>query len=62
MPSPDEMTCLHCGSVYERTYMKVSMRDKDHADCDVCERRLESWDGSVIPMHRLIKRGDEPDS
>lgn len=56
----EKMTCGHCGSIYAVTYSRVTMRDKDHADCDVCGFRLDSWDGSTIPHHELLQRGMLP--
>jgi len=49
------VTC-ECGAVYERTEQKVIFRDKDSVNCQECGRELESWNGSRIPVYRLIRR------
>ena len=56
--------CKKCGAVYERTETKLAFRDKDNYNCDICGQELESWNGSRIPMFKLIKRpdGTEPNS
>ena len=52
-----QVTCTICGRVYERTVEKVIFRDKDSFECK-CGATLESWNGSVIPVFRLIKEPD----
>lgn len=50
----DRIKCSGCGATYERTYTRVSMRDKDRYECGLCGAVLESWDGSSIPSFRLV--------
>jgi hypothetical protein len=53
------VTC-ECGAVYERGEVKLPARDKDSFDCEVCKREIERWNGSRIPVFRLVRRPDEP--
>ena len=48
-----KVICSKCGRVYERTEEKVIFRDKDSFECK-CGNTLEGWNGSVIPVFRLI--------
>ena len=48
--------CPNCGSVYELSYTKVPMKDKDSIDCEVCGRELLSWNSCKIWTDRLIER------
>ncbi len=31
------------------------MRDKDHADCDLCGATLNQWDGAVMYSYKLVR-------
>ena len=48
-----------CGAIYERTEVKLTVRDRDNANCQVCGEELESWNGSRIPQFRLITRPEK---
>jgi len=50
----DLYKCPHCGARYKVTYARIPCRDQDHEDCDVCRKRMASWDGSSIPTYTLI--------
>jgi transcription elongation factor Elf1 len=56
----DKFECPHCGSVYSVEWHKSIMRDDDHADCDVCHRRMDSWNSSRWPFYRLIEAKEPP--
>ena len=45
-----------CGAVYQRTEIKFTVRHNDSANCQVCGKELESWNGSRVPRFWLIKR------
>jgi hypothetical protein len=48
--------CSNCGSIYELSYVKVGMIDKDSIDCEVCGNELFSWKSSKIWSDKLIER------
>lgn len=48
-----------CGALYEVTHEKVIFRDKDSCSCHVCGKTLAEWNGSRIPVFKLIKRPDD---
>ena len=50
------LTCRHCGSLYERTTVKLPWRDRGAAECQVCGRDLQRWNGRCIHQFRLVKR------
>lgn len=52
----EKVSCSKCSAVYERTEFKLPVRDKDHANCEVCGEELESWNGSRVPSFRLMER------
>ena len=43
------LTCRHCGSLYERTTVKIPWRDRDAADCQVCGRDLPALERPLHP-------------
>jgi predicted Zn finger-like uncharacterized protein len=49
-------TCPHCGAVYEVTIHRFPVRDKDSAQCDVCEKTMKEWNDTASPSFKLIKR------
>jgi hypothetical protein len=55
------MVTCECGAVYERSEMKLAMRDSDKQNCSFCGRTLESWNSSRIPVFRLVSRPQEQD-
>lgn len=56
----DTIECDRCGALYEVTYTKIIFRDKDTADCDVCGERIDSWNGSQLPHHKLVRGATKP--
>jgi ribosomal protein S27E len=62
MDTKTTITCRVCGSVYVRRYERVNVPDKGEKHCEVCGELLESWDGSRIPIFKLVKRGKPPKS
>jgi len=54
------MQCGTCGSEYSVTYTKVTFRDQDDVDCQVCGNQLASWNGSRIPRYKLEKAAEWP--
>jgi hypothetical protein len=49
-----QVTC-ECGAIYERTEEKLTFRDSDSFACRCCGATVETWNGSRIPVFRLIK-------
>jgi transposase-like protein len=49
------VTCPQCGALYERTEVKLIVRDRDDFQCS-CGKTLESWNQSRIPQYRLVKK------
>jgi hypothetical protein len=47
-----------CGAVYEREEHKLTVRDRDSFNCNLCGHEIESWSSSRFPTFRLIKRPD----
>jgi hypothetical protein len=58
--SASEVICPTCGSVYVRTDVAVDFRDKDTFECLVCDERLASWNGQIVPRFKLVQRGVKP--
>ncbi len=54
MPKDIEV-CSKCGSIYEIHYKKISHRDKDSIDCNVCGSHLIAWNGSVMAECHLME-------
>ena len=54
----DNVTC-ECGAVYARYYEKVMFRDKDSYECSLCNRTLDTWNGSRIPVFDLVSVPDD---
>lgn len=49
-------SCDSCGSVYELKSTKLSFRDKDTLDCDVCGAELYRWNEAKMWEATLIER------
>jgi len=54
----EDFTCPHCGSVYETELHRLPARDSDSATCQVCEKEMDSWSSTAVPLYKLKKRGD----
>ena len=52
-----EIICKECGSEYELSFDRISMRDKDYLSCEVCGAKLYSWNEAKTWTARLIKKG-----
>lgn len=50
--------CPHCGSTYEVTETKLTHRDKDSINCQVCGKMLKEWNGAVSYTAKLIEKGN----
>jgi hypothetical protein len=48
-----QITCT-CGAVYHEKSQKLSMRDKDRADCDLCRETLNQWDEATMYSYTLV--------
>ncbi|HSI44614.1 MAG TPA: hypothetical protein VK950_00430 [Methylophilus sp.] len=51
-----EKACGHCGSVYKLSYTRITMRDQDSIDCEVCGHQLHRWSEAKIWEAKLIER------
>ncbi|PTT55421.1 hypothetical protein DBR33_03465 [Stenotrophomonas sp. HMWF022] len=47
------VTCDHCGRVFERSVFRSPMRDKDSYEC-ACGETLERWNSTESPSFREI--------
>lgn len=55
-----QFTCPHCGSLYEQENHRLSERDKDTAECQVCHETMAEWNSTTFPVFRLIKAVERP--
>lgn len=49
-------TCTKCGSVYELTYTRTIMRDKDSITCEICGQEIYRWNEAKIWSAKLIEK------
>lgn len=49
-------TCTGCGSVYELSFTRTLMRDKDLINCEVCGELLYQWSEAKIWEAKLNKK------
>ncbi len=57
-----DVTCQHCGSVFQVTSTKLPVRDSGSIPCSVCGQLLMDWNGSRDYRAVLKKRGQPPES
>ena len=55
----NRITCPECRAIYERVPVQFLERDRGDFECAACRRVLDSWDGTSVPLYRLIKRTDQ---
>jgi len=48
--------CGKCGSVYELSFTRTTMRDQDYIDCDICGVQLYRWSEAKIWEAKLIEK------
>ena len=48
--------CQNCGSVYELSYKRFPMRDKDIIYCEICGKELYSWNEGKIWSAKLVTK------
>jgi hypothetical protein len=54
----EDYVCDGCGSLYKVMWTTTPFPDTDTADCEVCGRRIQSWNGQTTwPDYQLLKRG-----
>jgi predicted Zn finger-like uncharacterized protein len=56
--SINDFTCPHCGTVYA-VISRSPARDSGSAQCEVCNRIMQQWTDSAIPLFRVKKRAEE---
>ena len=49
-------TCGKCGSLYELSGTRTSMRDQDVINCDICGEQLHRWSEAKIWEAKLIEK------
>jgi predicted Zn finger-like uncharacterized protein len=54
----ENFKCPHCGALYEITHEKTVSQDKTAAHCQVCGKRMDSTNGSIILHYELIRMPD----
>jgi len=52
-------TCGMCGSIYELSYSRTTMRDQDSIDCDICGEQLHWWSEAKIWEAKLIEKHED---
>lgn len=52
-------TCTNCGSKYRLTYTRTPMRDNDYIICEVCSKKLHSWNEAKIWEATLVERHED---
>lgn len=45
--------CKKCGSQYELTFTRTTMRDKDNIECKICGESLYEWNEAKIWSAKL---------
>ena len=50
--------CAKCGSLYELSFTRSIMRDKDSIDCEICGGLLLQWSESKIWEAKLLEKSD----
>lgn len=50
------ITCKRCGSIYELTYERTITKDTDSIDCEICGKKLYSWNEAKIWSAQLIEQ------
>jgi transcription elongation factor Elf1 len=48
--------CPHCEAIYEVTYARVHVRDKDNAICEVCKKEMDRWQSTTYPKYVLLTK------
>jgi transcription elongation factor Elf1 len=52
--------CPYCGSLYTVSYTHSAFRDTGSAYCNVCNRKMNTWDSTDQPSYTLIIKRDRP--
>jgi transcription elongation factor Elf1 len=50
--------CPYCGSLYAVHYTHSAFRDTGSAYCNVCSRKMSTWNSTDQPSYTLTKRVD----
>jgi hypothetical protein len=57
--SEPELVSCRCGTLYERVWVILPIKDVGVFDCVACGERLELWHGRSVPTFRAIARQDK---
>ncbi len=49
-----QYTC-DCGAVYEKTMVRVPIRETDRIHCRVCADEMDSWSSVFVPSYELTQ-------
>jgi len=55
MSEPARRTC-QCGAIYARNEAMAAGREISSYQCILCDRTLESWNSTWVPVYRLVVR------
>jgi hypothetical protein len=59
MSEPARRTC-QCGAIYARNEGMAAGREISSYQCELCDRTLESWNSTWVPIYRLVMRPVKP--
>ena len=51
-----EKICSTCGSIYELSYTRVTMRDQDSINCEICGQLLHRWSQAKVWDAKLLEK------
>ncbi|ADE10583.1 hypothetical protein Slit_0341 [Sideroxydans lithotrophicus ES-1] len=54
------ITCSTCGATYRLTMTRLTFRDKDSINCEVCGALLKNWNEAKSWSATLTMRGTPP--
>jgi hypothetical protein len=48
-----EFQCAQCGALYEVAVVRLAAAIREEAVCQVCQKVMNDWRGSVAPWYKL---------
>ena len=57
-PELNEFQCCQCGALYELSLARIESSCRDEAVCQVCNRVMTEWRGTLVPSYKLMRRPD----
>jgi hypothetical protein len=52
-------TCTKCGSIYDITFTRITVRDQDAINCEVCGELLHRWSEAKIWEAKLVEKHEQ---